>query len=383
MEVLSKRDGCLVTLTPDTGTTLQQSPQSLEVGIRWSKPMPPVPNHSDTSSPSPSPPPPPPIRKSFTPHPTSISSHSPASSMIGNTGYSAKDTASEITGGKRESILTETRDSSRYSRRSESFHTAPPSRTSLDTVKSPAEASIVRRLSGMDRSSRPLSRYSQQREPSETQYTPRISTDNSHSEHEEGEEEEEEEEEELSSPHSSLDQPPNDSPSPTSDHTNDVPFTPHSMGTPVQESPSPSIENYPPSSFMFPLSRTHSPIVRPPTAASSTTTAPPYSPGPYRRRRDTSASSQTYETLPSYHSRRSTQTLADMALPTTTHNFRSLPPLPPLPPFISLSSILLTPSFSSSPSSSIPNTPNTPALPGREGESTTGGSDGDQPQRSD
>ncbi|KAL0061295.1 hypothetical protein AAF712_011871 [Marasmius tenuissimus] len=384
--IQSKRDDYPVALAPDTGTTSQQSPHALEIGIRWSKPMPPVPSQTD---PQPSPPPPPPIRKSFTSYPTSISSKSPASSIIGNTGYSAKDTTSETTGRKRASISTQTRDSSRYSRGSESFHTAPPSRASLDTVKSPAEASIVRRLSGMEGSSRPLSRYSHQREPSNTQYTPRISLDNSHSEHNEGEEEEEEEEEEeqeeeeLSNSHSTLAQPTANSPSSISDHANDVPFTPHSAGTPVHGSPSPSTENYPPSSFIFPLGRTHSPIVRPATAASGTTTAPPYSPGPYRQRRDTSASSQTYETLPSYHSRRSTQTLTDMALPTTTHNFRSLPPLPPLPPFISLSSILLTPSFAASPSSSMPNTPNTPALPEREEESTTGGPDSDQPERSD
>ncbi|KAK1235536.1 hypothetical protein PQX77_001240 [Marasmius sp. AFHP31] len=108
--------------------------------------------------------------------------------------------------------------------------------------------------------------------------------------------------------------------------------------------PSPSAQRYPPVSYAF-SDRSRSPISRSSTTASSTPTVPPYSAGPYpfNGRRDTLSSDHTYETLPSYHSRRSTQTFLSMS----THGVRSLPPIPPLPPSASLSSVP-SPSFPAS-----------------------------------
>ncbi|KAK1235534.1 hypothetical protein PQX77_001238 [Marasmius sp. AFHP31] len=351
----------MVTIAANTDKRMIQTP--LEISVSSSELVPPLPNQSAA------PPPPPPVRKSFAPQLSSISTQSSASSMIENPGHSTNETASEANGEEQGSVLTKTQDSSRYSQGSESFYTAAPSHASVDTARSPTQAGIGG-FSGIDGSIR-RSLYSHRRSPSNARHTPPLSSNSSHLDHEGGEEGEEVEV--PNSPHFSLGEPADSPLSSTGDHSDDAPFTSHTAGTPVHESPPPSVESYPPSSFVFP-SRTHSPIVRPPTTASSATTAPPYSPGPYHPyrglRRDTLASNQTYETLPSYHSRRSTQTLADMVLPTTTHNFRSLPPLPPLPPFVSLSSILLAPSFASSPSSSVPNTPdisNIPASPEREG----------------
>ncbi|KAF9262774.1 hypothetical protein L218DRAFT_381541 [Marasmius fiardii PR-910] len=134
------------------------------------------------------------------------------------------------------------------------------------------------------------------------------------------------------------------------------------------EPPRPLVLRIEPSPFP---SSSSSPVPPPsPTrsVAASTPTVPPYpySPYSYRPRHDTLASNRTYETLPSYHSRRSSQTLADIMAPgpSTPRNgnsyIRSLPPLPPLPPFISLSSILLTPG--SVGFTTAPNSPDTPTL---------------------
>ncbi|KAK1225540.1 hypothetical protein PQX77_011510 [Marasmius sp. AFHP31] len=137
--------------------------------------------------------------------------------------------------------------------------------------------------------------------------------------------------------HSSPAQPASN-PHSISDPSDDVPFTPRSMGTPALESPPLFNKNYPPSSFVS-SSRPDSPISRPPSAVSSATTAPSYSAGSYQRvRSDTLASTQTYETLPSYRSRRNTQIFvdSDMPLPTTPRTkFRPLPPLPSVPSFVS------------------------------------------------
>ncbi|KAJ8083420.1 hypothetical protein PM082_009292 [Marasmius tenuissimus] len=126
---------------------------------------------------------------------------------------------------------------------------------------------------------------------------------------------------------------------------------PAALNSPADHQSSPSSERYPPSSYTF-SDRSRSPISRPPTAASSTPTAPPYSAGSYsfHERRGTLSSDQTYETLPSYHSRRSTPTLAMMAGPSTARNVRSLPTIPPLPSSASLSSVTSSPSFPASPS---------------------------------
>ncbi|KAK1235530.1 hypothetical protein PQX77_001234, partial [Marasmius sp. AFHP31] len=130
--------------------------------------------------------------------------------------------------------------------------------------------------------------------------------------------------------HSSLFQPASN-PHSISDPSDDVPFTPRSMGTPALESPPPFNKNYPPSSFVS-SSRPDSPISRPPSAASSTTTAPSYSGGSYQRvRSDTLASTQTYETLPSYCSRRNTQIFIDSGMPLSTTPRAKFRPLPPLP----------------------------------------------------
>ncbi|KAJ8083410.1 hypothetical protein PM082_009282 [Marasmius tenuissimus] len=238
-------------------------------------------------------------------------------------------------------------------------------------------------------SSRPLRLYNHQRKPSETHYTPPLFSDNLHSEDKEEEGEETEEEDarsrspiilraqavvgalranfrtgiikrqlsvstlfkrrqrehrvswELNGQHSSLGEPANNplAHSPTSDPSEDVPLTPRSAGTQVPDSPSPlSITNHHPSSFTFP-SRSDSPISRPPSAASSTTIAASHSAGPYHRvNYDTLAKSQTYETLPSYRSRRNTQIFTDLEVPlprTPRTRIRPLPPLPSQPPFVS------------------------------------------------
>ncbi|KAG7096008.1 hypothetical protein E1B28_006690 [Marasmius oreades] len=105
--------------------------------------------------------------------------------------------------------------------------------------------------------------------------------------------------------------------------------------------------------IMTPFPSSSSPTAPPtPSEPSSTPTVPSYTEGPYayRRRHDTLASYGTYETLPSYHSRRSSQTLAELMNfgPPTPRHVRSLPPLPPLPPFAMLSaSIFSTPNPSS------------------------------------
>ncbi|KAJ8083409.1 hypothetical protein PM082_009281 [Marasmius tenuissimus] len=126
--------------------------------------------------------------------------------------------------------------------------------------------------------------------------------------------------------------------SPTSHPLGDVPFTPPSTGTPIPESPSSptTIDSHPPSSFEFP-SRSDSYISRPPSEVPSyTTTAPPY---PYYRVRcDTHSSTQSYETLPGYQSRRSTpvSTDPDVPLPMAPRTkIRPLPPVPSVPPFVS------------------------------------------------
>ncbi|KAK1227737.1 hypothetical protein PQX77_009247 [Marasmius sp. AFHP31] len=139
------------------------------------------------------------------------------------------------------------------------------------------------------------------------------------------------------------------------------------LNSPTEHRSSPSSERYPPSSYAF-SDRSRSPISRPPTAASSTPTAPPYSAGSYsfNERRGTLSSDQSYETLPSYHSRRSTQMLAVMSGLSTARNIRSLPPTPPLPIFASLSPVIPSPAFPASPPGL-----NTPAPSGREGRITT------------
>ncbi|KAK1218604.1 hypothetical protein PQX77_018704 [Marasmius sp. AFHP31] len=271
------------------------------------------------------------------------------------------------------------------------IHTTPysavPLNTNGDATKEWGKENL---LESSNDSPRPLRLYNHQRKPFETHYTPPLSFDNSYSEYKEEEGEDTEEEEdtgsrspailraqaavgalranfrigivgrqpkvkallkrrkrkgELNSQHSSQGEPGNNplAPSPTSsDSSDDVPFSPRSTGTPVFDSPSPlSIKNHPPSSFGFP-NRSDSSFSHPPSVASSTTTAPFYSGGPYHRARcDSLASNQTYETLPSYHSRRSTQTftdsdISDMPFPTTPRtNIRPLPPLPSSPPFVS------------------------------------------------
>ncbi|KAK1235517.1 hypothetical protein PQX77_001254 [Marasmius sp. AFHP31] len=121
---------------------------------------------------------------------------------------------------------------------------------------------------------------------------------------------------------------------------------PAASNSPSPRQPSPSSERSPPSSYTF-SDRSRSPITRPSTAVSS---VPPYSAGPYSfdERRDTLLSDHSYETLPSYHSRRSTQTFATTSGLSTSRGVRSLPPIPPLPP--SLSSIISSsPSFPASP----------------------------------
>ncbi|KAL0061294.1 hypothetical protein AAF712_011870 [Marasmius tenuissimus] len=138
--------------------------------------------------------------------------------------------------------------------------------------------------------------------------------------------EDREEEEGWSNLNLSLGEIPNSPPS-TSGHSEDGPITPYTTSTPVCDTP-PSFVSLRPSD---------SPIARPLSTISNTTAVPPYSPGDYHPRswRNTFASAQTYETLPSYHSRRSTRTLNEMAPIPTTRNIRSLPPIPPLPPFVS------------------------------------------------
>ncbi|KAK1235532.1 hypothetical protein PQX77_001236 [Marasmius sp. AFHP31] len=174
-------------------------------------------------------------------------------------------------------------------------------------------------LSGPERPSR----YRQERKPSDAWYTPPLTSDNSHSERAREDGEEEEGWDNLDLP---LSESANNPPS-TSDHSEDGPTTPPTTNTPVRDTPSP---------FVF-LNRSDSPIVRPLSAVSSTITVPPYTQGAHNPRswRDTLASAQTYETLPSYHSPRSTRTLADMAPIPTTRNIRPLPSIPPLPSFIS------------------------------------------------
>ncbi|KAK1219791.1 hypothetical protein PQX77_017478, partial [Marasmius sp. AFHP31] len=192
---------------------------------------------------------------------------------------------------------------------------------SLSLQEDATKGSSKDSLSGIDGSSRP-SRYRQERKPSDARYTPPLTFDNLHSERarEDGEEE----------GWSNLDLPlvesANNPPS-TSGHSEDSPITPHTTTASVCDTPPP---------FVLP-SRSDSPIARPLSAVSSATTVPPYTQGGYSPRswRDTLASAQTYETLPSYHSRRSTRTLTIMAPIPTTRNVRPLPPIPPLPSFVS------------------------------------------------
>ncbi|KAL0061297.1 hypothetical protein AAF712_011873 [Marasmius tenuissimus] len=334
-----------ITLPPNTVTSTQQS--SLENNAHPTR-VPPLPIQTDT---------PPPNGESFAPQ---QSSRSFASSMIGNTGYSIEETAAQTTGGKRVSILAEARDSSRHSQGSESFHTAPPSRASLDTVKSLSRTGVGHRT-GTNDPLRP-SQCNRRHEPSHARCTLPLTSDNSHSsDNEEGVEEDEGQGfplRELAI-----------CPPLTNGHSEDVPLAPQSTSIAAHDTP-PSTENYRLSLFAIP-SRPDSPIARPPTAA-STTTAPPYSPGAYhlyRPRRDTFTSNQsyqTYETLPSYHSVRSTQTLTDMTAPPSTSctNIRSLPPLPSLPPFASSSAVSLSPSISTS--LATPHSPGRPVSPVRE-----------------
>ncbi|KAJ8083411.1 hypothetical protein PM082_009283 [Marasmius tenuissimus] len=123
-----------------------------------------------------------------------------------------------------------------------------------------------------------------------------------------------------------------DWPSPTSDPPGDVPSVSRSTGTPVQTSPSPpSIKTHPSSPSVFPH-RSDPLISRLPGVDFSTMTAPPCS--CHRLSCDTLASTQTYETPPSYRSRRSTQTFTDpdkRPLPTTPRTKTRPLPLPPLP----------------------------------------------------
>ncbi|KAG7096010.1 hypothetical protein E1B28_006692 [Marasmius oreades] len=102
---------------------------------------------------------------------------------------------------------------------------------------------------------------------------------------------------------------------------------------------------------MTPFPNSSSPTPPTPSVSSSTPTIPPYTEGPYAygQRRDTLASYGTYETLPSYHSRSSSQMLTEVLNgPPTPRHVRSLPPLPPSLPFAHLSaSILSTPNSSS------------------------------------
>ncbi|KAJ8083412.1 hypothetical protein PM082_009284 [Marasmius tenuissimus] len=174
-------------------------------------------------------------------------------------------------------------------------------------------------LFGIDDSFR-SPRYSPQDEPSDARYTSPLSPDSSVLGFEE-----EAKEKDPGSPHTPLGEPA-DTPPSTSDRSGDVTGT--SASTPVH--------NLPPS-LVF-LDRSDSPIVRPLSVVSSATTVPPYFLGDHpRSRRDTLASTRTYETLPSYHSRRSTRLLSDsdMVPNPTTRNIRPLPPIPPLPSFIS------------------------------------------------
>ncbi|KAL0573534.1 hypothetical protein V5O48_008419 [Marasmius crinis-equi] len=321
-------------LTPPYDLARQPSP--LVTNIQLTKSLPSLPNDTDQVAPA---------RRSLMVKEAPSASRSP--SMFVSTGYSTTETSSTLTSKKRESVSTETR-SGRTSVGAETFRTAPASRSSVDTMmtpleepQSPAVDVPIQRLSQGHQ--RVMSSYVQSTPPSE------------------------EEEEDLPSREHELrnpDSPANehyDIPTHPNQRTDDTsptsPMPPPDM--PEDEPPSPVNASYPPSSFTFPT-LPHPPPSRSPSASSSTPTVPPYS-GPYshRERRDTLASNRTYETLPSYHSRRSTQTLADMVVPPSPRNIRSLPPLPPLPPFISLASVLLTPTFSSD----FPHTPNTPVSP--------------------
>ncbi|KAL0061298.1 hypothetical protein AAF712_011874 [Marasmius tenuissimus] len=264
-----------------------------------------------------------------------------SSSIIGNTGYStdAEEVTPDITttGAKRDSGATKAR-SIRYSLATESLHSASASRASFDGTKSLPRTDLARLSTNY---SLRLSRHSQRPEPS---YSGSAfpSSNNLRLE--------QEEEEQPSDPYLPRVDHDVNTPPPNNGRSDDDPRTPASTHAPVSETPPSSNESHPPSSFPFP-GGSQSAIARRPTATSNSTSVPPYSAGPYRERRDTITSNGTYETLPSYHSRRSTQNLADMGVPPISRIVRSLPPLPALPalpPFTSSSPILLGPSTSTS-----------------------------------
>ncbi|KAK1235535.1 hypothetical protein PQX77_001239 [Marasmius sp. AFHP31] len=288
--------------------------------------MPPLPNQPDSRPLS--------TKSALTPR---RSMRSLSSSIIGNTGYStdAEEATPVITEtrAKRNSVSTEAH-SIQYSLATESLHSASASRASLDETRSLPRTDLARRSTNH---SLRLSRHSQRLEPSYSRSTALPSSANLRLE--------QEEEEQLSDPCLPRDER-DDNTSPSNDgRSDDVPRTPAFTYTPASETPPSSNESHPPSSFTLP-SRSQSAVTRRPTASSNSTSVPPYSAGPYRERRDTIASDGTYETLPSYHSRRSTQTHADLGVTPISRIVRSLPPLPALPPFASLSSSLLTPSTS-------------------------------------
>ncbi|KAJ8083436.1 hypothetical protein PM082_009310 [Marasmius tenuissimus] len=224
------------------------------------------------------------------------------------------------TGTKLDSALIETRQS-RCSLASESFRTASASRASLDTVKLPPP--IGPACLSTTRSLRP-SRRSQLLGPGYAHPLPSPSSDDSFVEQE------------------GVGKDPSNQRSPRAEHVAHPPCSnnnrtdnvPRALAPPYKPATQTLLSldrTHPPSSFTFPVGPQS--ISRSPIATSSSTATPAYSASPYRERRDTLASNQTYETLPSYHSRRSTQALADMTISSTPHNMRSLPSLPALPLF--------------------------------------------------
>ncbi|KAK1228258.1 hypothetical protein PQX77_008703 [Marasmius sp. AFHP31] len=213
------------------------------------------------------------------------------------------------TGTKLDSALTETRQS-RYSLASESFRPAPASRASLDTVKLlPPIGPACLSTTHFPRHSR----HGQLLGPEYARPLPLPSSDYLNVE----------QEEEGGNPSKQR--------SPQGEHVANPPRSNNNLKL-APKGPLSSNGTHPPSSFTFSGGSQPS-ISRSPTAISNSIAAPAYSAGPDRERRDTLASNQTYETLPSYHSRRSTQALTDMTISSTPHTIVSLPPLPALPPF--------------------------------------------------
>ncbi|KAJ8081307.1 hypothetical protein PM082_007142 [Marasmius tenuissimus] len=326
------------------GTTKRQIP--LAVSFHLSKPVPSLPNQPGSRPSS---------RISLTGPRESVREYQ-SSSITGTTGYPIDiEEISDFAGtrAKRHTALIETQ-SNRYSFDTED--SAGPARASYPSFNRakplsrihPARLSVNDYLWSSRHSRRP-----------ELPFNRPISLPSLNDLH--VEQEEDEQRSNRCSPGDEHDEvpPPSAITAGRSDGTSRMPTFTY---TSAPERPPSSNEDHPPSSFTFP-GRSPSPSTRPPTAVSSLTTAPPYSAGPYLDRRDTITSSQTYETLPSYHSRQSTQTLADMGGPSTPRNIRSLPPLPTLPPFPFLSSIRAAPLGSSA----TLRVPSPPASLGREG----------------